>query len=171
MKKVFLSLITLLYSFTAMALTLNFGSLECLKGQKNIVVSLDLTNTTYMSNYTVEEFLNKAPRSKNWKEGSIRQFVTEFNEKTNKIGLKVVDEGETEYELQIVPGNINSAGEFVKVEVNVIKKSTNELMASMTLDTDDGDKNDEIAFRDTMGELGERLGSFFNLKLKKINNK
>jgi hypothetical protein len=44
-------------------------------------------------------------------------------------------------------------------------------MASMTLDTDDGDKNDEIAFRDTMGELGERLGSFFNLKLKKINNK
>ena len=85
--------------------------------------------------------------------------------------MKVVDEGETEYELQIVPGNINSAGEFVKVEVNVLKKSTNELMASMTLDTDDGDKNDEIAFRDTMGELGERLGSFFNLKLKKINNK
>ena len=55
--------------------------------------------------------------------------------------------------------------------LNVLKKSTNELMASMTLDTDDGDKNDEIAFRDTMGELGERLGSFFNLKLKKKNNK
>ena len=169
MKKVILSLIALLFSFTAMAVKVTQGSLECLKGQKSITVSLDLTNTTYMKKYSVDEFLGKYPRSNNWKEGSIRQFIKEFNENTDKIGLHVVNEGETEYEFQIVPGNINSNGEFVKVVVNVVKKSSREVMVSMTLDTNDGDKDDEIAFRDTLGNLGERLGKYFNVKLKKIN--
>lgn len=169
MKKVILSLIALLFSFTAMAVKVTQGSLECLKEQKSITVSLDLTNTTYMKKYSVDEFLGKYPRSNNWKEGSIRQFIKEFNENTDKIGLHVVNEGETEYEFQIVPGNINSNGEFVKVVVNVVKKSSREVMASMTLDTNDGDKDDEIAFRDTLGNLGERLGKYFNVKLKKIN--
>ena len=168
MKKVILSLIALLFSLTTMALTFTYGSLRCLKGQKSITVSLDLSKTTFKNRkkYTVDDFLSRAYRSKNWKEGSIQQFIKEFNEKTFKVGLRAVDEGKTEFEIQIIPGNIDSNGRFLNVVVNVVKKATGERMASMVLDSDDGDDDDDIAFRDTMGDLGEQLGKFFTSKLK-----
>ena len=161
-------MIVTLFSISAMAVTSFYGNLECLKGQKVISISLDLSKTIYNAQYTVEDFLNKAPRSKEWKEGSIHQFVSEFNEKTQKTGILAIENSDTEYEMQIVPGELTTRGAFKKVVVNVINKKSGELMCCMSLDTDDGDNNDEIAFRDTMGEMGEQLGKYFAMKIKKM---
>lgn len=168
MKKAILSMIVMLFSISAMAVTSFYGNLECLKGQTVISVSLDLSKTIYNAQYTVEDFLNKAPRSKEWKEGSIHQFVSEFNEKTQKTGILAIENSDTEYEMQIVPGELTTRGAFKKVVVNVINKKSGELMCCMSLDTDDGDKDDVIAFRDTMGEMGEQLGKYFAMKIKKM---
>lgn len=163
-----LSLVALLFSITTFAVKVTYGSLECLKNEQSIAVSLDLTNTTYMTKYSVESFLGKYPRVNDWKERSIQYFIKEFNKNAYNIGLYVVADNETEYEMQIVPSDIKADGRFVKVTVNIVKKETKETMASLLLNSSDGDNDDEITFRDTMRNLGELLGRFFNTKMKKL---
>lgn len=152
----------------AKAAKLTEGSFDCLKGQKEISVELNLTQTTFKKKYGVEEFLKKHHRAENWKEGSVLQFVKEFNEGSYKVSLSATAKAGSAYTIELAPGVVTGGGEFKEVKVSVKESATGAVKAVVMLDSDDGDSNDEIAFKDTMGDLGEQLGKFFASKIKKL---
>ena len=60
------------------------GSLDCIKGEKYIAVSLDCSKLVYKKNRPFQEFLDKASRMENWEEESLKYFFKKFNEETNE---------------------------------------------------------------------------------------
>ena len=60
------------------------GSLDCIKGEKYIAVSLDCSKLVYKKNRPFQDFLDKAPRMDNWEEESLKYFFKKFNEETNE---------------------------------------------------------------------------------------
>jgi hypothetical protein len=60
------------------------GSLDCIKGEKYIAVSLDCSKLVYKKNRPFQDFLDKAPRMDNWEEESLKYFFKKFNKETNE---------------------------------------------------------------------------------------
>ena len=60
------------------------GSLDCIKGEKYIAVSLDCSKLVYKKNRPFQDFLDKAPRMDNWEEESLKYFLKKFNKETNE---------------------------------------------------------------------------------------
>ena len=83
MKKLIMSIVLLATTICANAQKIS-GSLDCLKGEKFLAVSLDCSKMTYKKTRPFEEFLQKAPRMENWEHESLKYFIELFNEKTCK---------------------------------------------------------------------------------------
>jgi len=157
MKKLILFMAFMLSVVNASGAKLVEGSLDCIKGEKFIAVSLDCSKLVYKKNRPFQDFLDKAPRMDNWEEESLKYFFEKFNEETFK------------YHFSSVPVTSKNKGKFEMVitpHAYIFNKETNEKVATIEFKTD-GDDNDEITLRDPMKEAGEDLGSLFKKFLKK----
>ncbi len=167
MRKFFLFIAFLVSVVNASGAKLVEGSLDCIKGEKNIAVSLDCSKLVYKKNRPFQEFLDKASRMENWEEESLKYFFKKFNEETSKShfsAVPVTSRNKGKYEMVITPLKINGGGD-IKVHAYIFNKETNEKVATIEFKTD-GDDNDEITLRDPMKEAGEDLGSLFKKLFK-----
>ena len=161
MKKImFLAVMCVMTLVINAAPKLTQGNLDCLNGQEEFTVSLDLNKTVYNKNQTVDDFLKRYYRVRSWKEASIDAFVKEFNEKAKYNGIRATSKEGCKYEMQVVPGKLTKGGCFKDVTVNIIDTTSGETKAVMMLDSYDGDNDDEVPFEDTMDDLGEQLYKF-----------
>ena len=167
MRKFFLFIAFLVSVVNASGAKLVEGSLDCIKGEKNIAVSLDCSKLVYKKNRPFQEFLDKASRMENWEEESLKYFFKKFNEETSKShfsAVPVTSRNKGKYEMVISPLKINGGGD-IKAHAYIFNKETNEKVATIEFKTD-GDDNDEITLRDPMKEAGEDLGSLFKKLFK-----
>lgn len=158
MKKLIMSIVLLATTICANAQKIS-GSLDCLKGEKFLAVSLDCSKMTYKKTRPFEEFLQKAPRMENWEHESLKYFIELFNEKTCKQGFATVfntSKNKGKYELIIVPSDINGGGGITAV-ANLVNTETGSIEATIEFSTD-GDDDDKITLRDPMKEAGEQIG-------------
>ena len=84
MKKLILFMAFMLSVVNANGAKLVEGSLDCIKGEKYIAVSLDCSKLVYKKNRPFQDFLDKAPRMDNWEEESLKYFFKKFNKETNE---------------------------------------------------------------------------------------
>ena len=84
MKKLILFIAFMVSVVNANGAKLVEGSLDCIKGEKYIAVSLDCSKLVYKKNRPFQDFLDKAPRMDNWEEESLKYFFKKFNEETNE---------------------------------------------------------------------------------------
>lgn len=84
MKKLILFIAFMVSVVNANGAKLVEGSLDCIKGEKYIAVSLDCSKLVYKKNRPFQDFLDKAPRMDNWEEESLKYFFKKFNKETNE---------------------------------------------------------------------------------------
>ena len=84
MKKLILFIAFMVSVVNANGAKLVEGSLDCIKGEKYIAVSLDCSKLVYKKNRPFQDFLDKAPRMDNWEEESLKYFLKKFNKETNE---------------------------------------------------------------------------------------
>lgn len=167
MKKLIMSIVLLATTICANAQKIS-GSLDCLKGEKFLAVSLDCSKMTYKKTRPFEEFLQKAPRMENWEHESLKYFIELFNEKTCKQGFATVfntSKNKGKYELVIVPSDVNGGGGITAV-ANLVNTETGSIEATIEFSTD-GDDDDKITLRDPMKEAGEQIGKLISKAIKK----
>lgn len=163
-----------LLSFSLNAVELVSGSLESIKNEYKIAISLDCSKCVYRTNnknLPFEFFLAKAPRAENWELKSLEYFVDNFNKKNFEEGLMGVIKGDSvknRYELIIIPAQIFSNGDIKGLALlrDIVEGETiAELIFSA-----EGDDDDNIVLRDPMKDAGEDIGNLFRkvLRGKKI---
>ena len=83
---------------------LESGSLCCLKGEKTVAVSLDLTRIKYNKDFPFKDFLSLGRRVTDWKERSLDYLVKEFNDECYKRNLSVTTHSrDAKYILVLTP--------------------------------------------------------------------
>ena len=113
MKKIILFIAFIASVVNASGAKLVEGTLDCIKGEKNIVVSLDCSKLVYKKNRPFQEFLDKAPRMENWEEESLKYFFKNFNEETFKYhfsAVPVTSKNKGKFEMIITPLEISGGG-------------------------------------------------------------
>lgn len=168
MKHLLFTFFMLFAAMLAHAAKLSSGSLECLKGEKFLAVSLDCSKTTYKKTRSFEDFLKKAPRIENWEHESLKYFIERFNEKTYKQDFVTVlgtSKNKGKYELVIVPTDINGGGGITAI-ANLVNVENGNIEATINFSTD-GDDDDKITLRDPMKEAGEQIGKLISKVIKK----
>lgn len=170
MKKMLLAVVVFFVSISTFAsIKLTSGDVKStLSEDKNINVSLDLSNVKYKKTLPFADFLAKAERVADWEEQSLRCFTQEMNKKTFRYGYEshlVSENVDAKYTLVIVPSNVTGRGE---IEGEAILKETagGKVVATFTVASGDGDDDDEITLRDALRDLGESFGKFFGKLLK-----
>lgn len=171
MKKILSSLFLLLIIAISASANVKLTSADWRKlvGQEKVAVVLVLDELKYKKTHPFKEFLHKENRVKNWQSESLAYFISNFNKKLAALGMEAFEgsgKDDTKYSIKIVPKNVTSGGKLSGI-VGVCDNVTNECIVSFSFDTNDGDDDDEITFRDPMRELGEDIGKIFVKGLKK----
>ena len=144
-----------------------FGSIDELKGEKNIPVYLNWKEAVYANYGSLEDFLLKAPRNDNWESQSLAYFIGEVNDKVGEYGIRVVapDKGDNaKYRIEIQPQTISKGGD-IKGEILILPAEGNDPVASIAFSSDDSDDNDKIAFRDQLKSIGSSFGKLLKKKI------
>ena len=141
------------------------GSLNCLKGENYLAVSLDCSKAKYKKTRPLEEFLWKAPRIENWEQESLKCFIEVFNENTYQPKAFNRSENKGRFELIIIPLNINGSG-GINAIANLVNIKTGNIEATIDFSAE-GDDDDTIALRDPMKEAGEQIGKLISKAYKK----
>ncbi len=167
MKKMLLALVMALTSIASFAtVKMTEGSAKCLKGQRQIDVVLDLTNTKYQETRPLDDFLSRATRDKDWQEKSLRAFSISFNQVSTSYGLMSapVLTG-SKYVLCITPSSVDKKGRL-KGTVTLKDSQTSESVATFSFATNDGDDDDDITFEDPLDELGGDMAKLLKKQAK-----
>lgn len=148
---------------------LESGSLCCLKGEKTVAVSLDLTRIKYNKALPFKDFLSLGRRVTDWKERSLDYFVKEFNDECYKRNLSVTTHSrDAKYILVLTPLVVYKDGS-ISGNAYLREVGSTKLEATMAFKSDDGDNDDPITFKDPMDELGESFAKLFIREIKKAN--
>lgn len=170
MKKFLIVSITLFFTLPIFAGTkLISGDLGVLYGSKEIPVVLNWDNAVYGKNGNLNDFLNKAYRDSKWESKSLDYFLNEANKKIGEYGSRLVEMGDaSNYEYFIVI-NVNSIskGGDIKGTINLISVENHKIISCVEYSSDESDNDDEIAFRDQLGNIGENYGKILEKSLKK----
>lgn len=170
MFRLILFLFVAFYSVNSMAVELISGSLDSLKNEYKIAISLDCSKCVFRTNdrnIPFEYFLAKAPRIENWETKSMEYFVDNFNEKTFNEGLMGIIKETTlniRYELIIIPEQIFPNGNIKGIAL--IKNIVNDETIAELHFSAEGDDDDKVTLRDPMKELGNDIGNLFRKVLK-----
>lgn len=167
MKKMLLALIMALTSITSFAtVKMTEGSAKCLKGQRQIDVVLDLTNTKYQETRPLDDFLSKATRAKGWEDKSLQAFSISFNQVSTKYGLMSAPVStSSKYVLYISPTSVDKKGRL-KGTATLKDSETSESVATFSFATNDGDNDDDITFQDPLNELGGDMAKLLKKQIK-----
>ncbi len=167
MKKMLLALIMALTSITSFAtVKMTEGSAKCLKGQRQIDVVLDLTNTKYLGLRPLDDFLSKATRAKGWEDKSLQAFSISFNQVSTKYGLMSAPVStSSKYVLYISPTSVDKKGRL-KGTATLKDSETSESVATFSFATNDGDYDDDITFQDPLNELGGDMAKLLKKQIK-----
>lgn len=167
MKKTLLALVLFLTCMTSFA-TVNItdGSVNCLKGQQQIDVTLDLSGTKYLETHPLSDFLSLAARAADWEEKSLRAFSLSFNQISRKYGLMSAPvRTASKYVLCICPASVDKKGRL-KGTATLRDSQTSESVAVFSFATSDGDNDDDITFEDPLSELGEDMAKLLKKQIK-----
>ncbi len=162
-----LALIMALTSITSFAtVKMTEGSAKCLKGQRQIDVVLDLTNTKYQETRPLDDFLSKATRAKGWEDKSLQAFSISFNQVSTKYGLMSAPVStSSKYVLYISPTSVDKKGRL-KGTATLKDSETSESVATFSFATNDGDNDDDITFQDPLNELGGDMAKLLKKQIK-----
>ena len=177
MKNIITYFLLLISSNSMSAVNLINGSLDALKNEHKIAISLDCSKCVYRTNnknLPLEYFLAMSQRSEDWEVRSLNYFVENFNEETLKEGLIAVVSNnlqECQYELIILPKYVFRDGS-IEALIHIIDHNNNSTIAKLAFKAD-GDEDDKITFRDPLRDAGEEVGKLFGkvLRGKKIKIK
>lgn len=167
MKKTLFTLVLFLMCMTTFA-TINItdGTVNCLKGQQQIDVTLDLSGTKYLGTRPLSDFLSLASRANDWEEKSLRAFSFSFNQVSRKYGLLSAPvRTASKYVLCICPSSVDAKGRL-KGTATLRDSETSESVATFSFATSDGDNDDDITFQDPLSELGEDMAKLLKKQIK-----
>lgn len=170
MKKIIILMFLSILNLSCIAkVKLESGSLCCLKGEKTVAVSLDLTRIKYNKALPFKDFLSLGRRVTDWKERSLDYFVKEFNDECYKRNLSVTTHSRgTKYILVLTPLVVYNDGS-ISGNAYLCEVGSTKLEATMVFKSDDGDNDDPITFKDPMDELGESFAKLFIREIKKAS--
>ena len=142
------------------------GAVNCLRGQQQIDVTLDLSGTKYLGTRPLNDFLSLASRARDWEEKSLRAFSFSFNRISRKYGLiSAPVRTESKYVLCISPSSVDTKGRLKGTAI-LRDSQTSESVAMFSFATSDGDNDDEITFQDPLSELGEDMAKLLKKQIK-----
>lgn len=174
MKKLLFMIMLAVLSFPAFAGTkIVFGSIDQLKGEKNIPVILNWKEAVYAKGGNVEDFLLKADRNEDWESQSLNYFLREVNDKVGEYGVRVVapSKGDnSKFRIEIVTQTISKEGDITG-EILILPAEGDDPIASISFSSDESDDNDKIAFRDQLQSIGESFGKLLKKQIKQANKK
>lgn len=174
MKKLLFMVMLAVLSFPAFAGTkIVFGSIDQLKGEKNIPVILNWKEAVYAKGGNVEDFLLKDDRNEDWESLSLNYFLREVNDKVGEYGVRVVapNKGDnSKFRIEIVTQTISKGGDITG-EILVLPAEGNDPIASISFSSDESDDNDKIAFRDQLQSIGESFGKLLKKQIKQADKK
>lgn len=174
MKKIIFIAMLAILSFPAFSGTkMVFGTIDQLKGEKNIPVTINWKEAVYAKGGDLEDFLLKTERNDNWESQSLAYFLREVNDKVGEYGVRVVsaDKGEnSKFRIEIVPQTISKGGDITG-EILLLPAEGNDPIASISFSSDDSDDNDKIAFRDQLQSIGESFGKLVKKQIKQADKK
>ena len=148
---------------------LESGSLCCLKGEKTVAVSLDLTRIKYNKDFPFKDFLSLGRRVTDWKERSLDYLVKGFNDECYKRNLSVTTHSrDAKYILVLTPLVVYKDGS-ISGNAYLLEVGSTKLKTTMAFKSDDGDNDDPITFKNPMDELGESFAKLFIREIKKAN--
>lgn len=150
-----------------------FGTIDQLKGEKNIPVTLNWKEAVYAKGGNLDDFLLKAERSDNWESQSLAYFLREVNDKVGEYGVRLVsvDKGDnSKFRIEIVPHAISKGGDITG-EILLLPAEGNYPIASISFSSDESDDDDKIAFRDQLESIGESFGKLLKKQIKQANKK
>lgn len=170
MNRFILCLLTFLFSINLNAVEIISGSLNVLRNEIKIAISLDCSKCVYKANnkdLPFDYFLAKAPRDENWEMKSLEYFVDYFNEKTYNEGLLGFMQKmpcDAKYEMIIVPKYVYPNGDIKAYAVikDVINGSDIAILSFFA----EGDDDDKITLRDPLKEAGADIGNLFRKILR-----
>lgn len=169
MKKVLLSLLIALMAIPAFAgIKILGGSFDGIKDQKIVPVVLNWDNAVYGKGGTLQNFLDKAVRDKDWEGESLYYLMQKVNSKTSEYGLRLVpisQAEDAEYYFEIEIDTISKGGD-IQGFIYLRKKGTNHHLFTMSFKSDDSDDDDKIAFRDQFSSIGSNLAKILTKALK-----
>ncbi|MCM1449309.1 MAG: hypothetical protein NC082_03125 [Clostridiales bacterium] len=165
----------LLFAFTLLAIPafagtkIVSGSLSELKGVKTIPITVKWDNALYGKSGTLDDFLAKAERNKDWESESLDYLYRKTNYYTGEYGIRLVGDYTTlinsEYYFEMEVATISKGGEITG-EILLKKKGQEEPVATIAYKSDDDDDDDKIAFRDQFKSIGENLGKLIVKQIK-----
>lgn len=174
MKKVLLMAMLAVFSLPVFAGTkMVFGTIDQLKGEKNIPVTLNWKEAVYAKGGDLDDFLLKAERNENWESQSLSYFLREVNDKVGEYGIRVVsaDKGDNpKFRIEIVTQTISKGGDITG-EILLLPAEGNDPIASISFSSDESDDNDKIAFRDQLESIGESFGKLLKKQIKQASKK
>lgn len=174
MKKNILMAMLVVLSFPAFAGTkMVFGTIDQLKGEKNIPVILNWKEAVYAKGGDLDDFLLKAERNNDWESQSLSYFIREVNEKVGEYGVRVVAPEKADnakYRIEIVTQTISKGGDITG-EILLLPAEGNDPIASISFSSDESDDNDKIAFRDQLQSIGESFGKLLKKQIKQADKK
>lgn len=160
---------------TANAAKLISGSLDSLKNERKIAVSLDCSKCVYKVNskeLAFEYFLAQASRDDDWEQRSLDYFVENLNEKIindGMIAFNSAQKHDLRYELIVTPLTITKNGN-INAEIYIKDNLKAEIIATIFFKAE-GDNNDRITLRDPLIDGGEDVGNLFRKLLKNVSIK
>lgn len=141
---------------------------DVLASEDRIGVVVDMDKLKYKKDRPLREFLYKAKRDKDWQTKSLQCFIDEFNEQVSILNFEAYDasiKNESRYLLTIFLQNVDGGGQLKGVFI-ITDMANDKAIAYIPFHSYDGDKDDEITFRDAMNDVGEALGKIFCRGLK-----
>lgn len=172
MKKILLMAMLAVFSFPAFAkIKIVFGTIDQLKGEKNIPVILNWKEAVYAKGGSLDDFLLKAIRNDDWESESLSYFISEVNEKVGEYGVRVVapeKADNTKYRIEIVTQTISKEGDITG-EILILPADGDDPIASISFSSDESDDNDKIAFRDQFQSIGENFGKLLEKEIKQAD--
>lgn len=174
MRKFLLMILSVLVAVPAFCGTkLLTGDFSEILDVENIPVSIDWSNAVYKKGGTLDDFIKKAPRSKNWESESLAFFLREANERCAQYGTTLVEQSDANnapYAIIIAVSKISGGGDIEGI-IKLINVETNGELATVKFSSDESDDNDNIAFKDQLENVGENFGSILKKQLKKASKR
>lgn len=145
------------------------GSFVEMRTERRVPVVLDWSDAVYGVAGNLEDFLNKAERSANWEELSLKYFIKEFNEDNGEYGVSLVfpaDAPDAQYSIVIKTTSIAKNG-AIKGSIYLIKSNSAIPLGVASFYSEWHDDDDKITFKDQFEDIGESFGNLVKKELKK----
>lgn len=167
MRRILISFIFTISTLVCFSVTrLKTGSIEALRNESKLAISLDAKGIRFNDRLTLDDALDFVKPNEGWYDVCVQKFVNDFNEEAFKNGFMIVSGNQISkcnYELHV--RLIDLKRRVLTGEVDVKNIATGENVATFEF-MEFGDDNDDYLFGDALEDAGEELGKIFKRAFK-----